>query len=42
MAVKMQDVIRQLGYNGEFIQLRGQSLDAATSNGGFAIYIGPP
>lgn len=40
-AVKMQDLIRRLGFEGDFIQLRDEALTAAKTNNGFAIYIGP-
>jgi hypothetical protein len=41
-ALKMQDVIRRMGFEGDFIQLRDEPLAFAKQNGGFAIYIGPP
>jgi hypothetical protein len=40
-ALRMQDVIRKMGFEGDFIQLRGEALVAAEVNNGFAIYVGP-
>jgi hypothetical protein len=40
-ALRMQDTIRRMGFEGGFIQLRDDALAAAKQNNEFAIYIGP-
>ena len=40
-ALRMQDVLRRMGFDGDFIQLRDEALTAAKENNEFAIYIGP-
>jgi hypothetical protein len=40
-AVRMQNIIRGMGFGGEFIQLRDDSLVAAKENHEFAIFVGP-
>jgi hypothetical protein len=41
-ALMMQDAIRRMGFDGGFIQLRGDTLESAKQNNEFAIYVGPP
>ena len=40
-ALKMQDAVRRMGFDGGFIQLRDDAIASAKQNNEFAIYVGP-